>query len=71
MLEWANAYPEVAKALPAVKRERDKLPRQYIANVIHTIVGEPFEAWVSQKVTARNEKRAKEEGMIELDPEIA
>ena len=40
MLEWAAKQPEnIMEALPIVKREVDKLPRAYIANVIHTMPG--------------------------------
>ena len=42
MLEYAEMYPEVKRALPSGEKEIDKLPRQYIANIINTIVGEPF-----------------------------
>ena len=48
------------------------MPRQYIANVIHTIVGEPFAQWVKARVEARNLKVAEEGNlMIDMDPEIA
>ena len=39
MLFHAKATPEVALCLPAEDREIDKLPRQYIANVIFTVIG--------------------------------
>ena len=42
MLEYASMFPEALKALPTGYKETEKLPRQYIANVIHTIVGKPF-----------------------------
>ena len=58
-------------ALPEVDRETEKLPRSYIANVIHTIVGEPFAKWVSKRMDERNAKRTKEKDMIQMDPEIA
>ena len=60
------------KALPIAKKEIDKLPRQYLANVIYTLVGKPFDAWVEARIEARNQK-IKEKGQmqIELDPEIA
>jgi hypothetical protein len=35
-LDYAALYPEVMKCLPSVKKEREKLPRQYIINVIYT-----------------------------------
>ena len=43
-------YPEVMRALPVVMKEIRKLPRNYIANVIYTIVGDKFNEWVQQKV---------------------
>ena len=44
---------------------------RYIANVIYTIVGEAFATWVHRQVDARHKRVREEEGMIELDPEIA
>ena len=61
ILEYAADYPEVMRALPILERERLKLPRQYIANVIYTIIGEPFKAWVAQRVDERHEKRRQED----------
>ena len=43
-------------ALPEVKREVLKLPRQYLCNLVYTIAGQPFEEFVAQKVRARNTK---------------
>ena len=49
MLEWAASRPEqVMDAFPIVKRELDKLPRAYIANVIHTLTGAAFPKWVEK-----------------------
>ena len=43
-----------------------------MANVIYTLVGRPFEAWVNSKVEERNRKVKEEKNlMIEMDPEIA
>ena len=42
MLDYASIFPEVMEALPTVERERMKLPRPYMANLIYTLVGEPF-----------------------------
>ena len=59
-------------ALPLVKTEVDKLPRQYIANIICTLVGKAFEEWIDARVNARHEKRAEEGNLnIQMDPEIA
>ena len=72
LLAYASNYPEVMRALPVTQKEIRKLPRQYIGNIIHTIVGEPFKKWVHDRVEARNLKVAEEgDMMIELDPEIA
>ena len=49
MLAWAAKRPEkVMDALPVVKREVDKLPRAYIANIIFTLVEDPFVKWVEK-----------------------
>jgi len=48
----------VVMTLPLVQREIDRLPRDYIANIIHTIVGKPFQDWVNQKVEERHQKVA-------------
>ena len=71
MLEFAQDYDQVMAALPEDKRETMKFARSYLANVIYSIVGEPFATWVHNRVTIRNKKRLLEDSMIELDPEIA
>lgn len=71
-MKWAETRPEnVMKALPVVKRERDKLPRAYLANVIFTIAGEPFVKWIEKQVNERNAKLLREADMIEMDSQIA
>ena len=47
LLFYANMYPEVMNALPSGD-ELNKVPRQYIADIIYTMVGEPFHQWVDQ-----------------------
>ena len=42
--------------MPDRKQELEKLPRQYIINVIYTKVGEPFKKWVDARVGERHEK---------------
>ena len=56
---------------PTVLREREKLPRTYIANCIYTVVGEPFAQWVNQLVNERHARMVPEDDTIHLDPEIA
>jgi hypothetical protein len=66
-LSYAASKPAVMEALPSVLREREALPRGYLANVIYTLVGEPFKHWVEQRVNNRHNQRRQEEGMIEMD----
>lgn len=71
MLDYAQMFPEVLKAFPLRREETEKFPRQYIANVLHTLVGKPFRQWVDNKLEERNaELTEKKEMVIELDPEI-
>ena len=42
LLSYADMYPEVKRALPIMPKLIRKLPREYIGNVIYTIVGMPF-----------------------------
>ena len=71
ILQWASQFPQVAESLPIEPREVDKLLRQYVINVVYTLVGDPFRLWVDQVMTARNTKITQERNLgIELDPEI-
>ena len=48
------------------------MPRNYIANVIHTVVGDPFVQWTNIRIHERNSKVVKEKDLnINMDPEIA
>ena len=72
MLTFGFKYDPVQDALPIVEKEVLKLPRQYVANVIHTLVGQDFVSWVNEQVNTRHKKVADDRNMnIELDPEIA
>ena len=44
ILKWAKDHNngEALKALPLTEKETIKLPREYIGNVIYTIIGDPF-----------------------------
>jgi len=57
-MDFARHYDDVMAALPMVETELKKLPRQYIANIIYTLVGKPFDDWIDARVQARHEKRA-------------
>ena len=54
MLEFVGGIDAVMKALPDLERERLRLPREYIANVIYTLVGDKFKQWVTTRIEARN-----------------
>ena len=71
LLQYAEQFPEVRKALPEVQREIAKMPRAYICNIIYTFVGEPFAEFVAGKVRARNQKIQQDQDYIQMDPEIA
>ena len=72
MLEFAGAYRKVAETLPVEPREVEKLPRGYIANIINTLVGDPFQRWVETRIADRHQKVQLEQNMtVNLDPEIA
>jgi len=72
ILKFSESYQNVRLALPLLDREVNKLPRDYICNLVHTIVKEPFVEWVKSQIDARNQKIKEEQDMyIGLDPEIA
>lgn len=74
ILAYASGYEngKAMKALPIVEKEILKLPRAYIANVCHTIIGEPFQRWANKKIDERNEKVIKDKDMtINMDESIA
>ena len=72
MLEFAKPYVKVTEALPIEPREVEKLPREYITNIINTLVGDDFQKWVKCKIAERHQKLQQEMNMtVNLDPEIA
>ena len=71
ILAQLEAHPEVFEYLPDGKELR-KVPREWICNVIATIVGEPFVEWVSARIHERNAQLVEEKQLgIDMDPEIA
>ena len=47
------------------------MPRQYIANVVYTFIGDDFQAWMDVGIEARNQKVKDDRDMdIKMDPEI-
>ena len=71
ILDFAADHPQVFAYLP-VKKEMRKISRQYLGNVIYTVVGARFNDWVNDRVNERHQKfKEKKEMMIHMDPEIA
>ena len=55
ILAYAGDHEVVIQALP-IPRECHRLERSYLCNLIYSIVGEPFRAWVDGRVNLRNTK---------------
>jgi hypothetical protein len=71
IFEFAMNSPAIEAVLPPSK-EICKLCRSYLANVIYTVMGEPFQQWVTAQVNRRNQKVALEgNNVISMDPQIA
>ena len=61
----------VYKYLPSGNEMR-KVPKVWICNVLATVAGEPFIAWVSQQINQRNATVIQEKQLaIEMDEEVA
>ena len=66
-----NGCQHVYDFLPDVQ-EIHKIPKEWICNVIATIVKEPFVVWVKNVVEERNKAVSKKKGdLITLDPDVA
>ena len=60
------------KALPVEESEIGHLPRDYIASIILSIVGQPFSDWVDDRIAERNDQRKSDKNMdVALDPDLA
>ena len=71
MLAEAKNDPDLMNYLPD-EQEIHLLPRQWLANVIYTKLGQRFKDWVDHHIKARHEKFASKNNLlIEMDPEIA
>ena len=68
MLEFANDYREVFKFLPD-PIEIKKCPKQWLINVIFTVIKQPFANWVTDLIETRNHKIAVDKNLlIDMDP---
>jgi len=74
ILEFAEGFNGGAalRALPEDRKELLKLPRSYIANVIYTEAGEPFQDWANKIINDRNKKIVQSKDLtINMDPTLA
>ena len=64
-------YTEVLNYLPDA-RDQYRLPRQYVINLVYTLVGQPFAREVERRIEERNQTLAmKQDLLITMDSEIA
>ena len=71
LYEFIGQYPETFVYYP-IKQEIRKLPKQWIANVAYSVLGDDFSDWVKEQIEARNEHVAQKGNLfIELDPDVA
>ena len=53
-------------------REIHKISREWICNIIATVLGKKFTDWVKEQIENRNEEVTVKKGLeIELDPDVA
>ena len=65
-------HPNIFIYLPEREIELPKTPKQWIGNVISSMLGDRFNSWVQQQVNLRHDKVAdKKDLMIQMDPDIA
>ena len=68
---FCDDHPHVFQYLPD-QQEIHKVPKQWISNVINTVVKDTFALWVKQQVEIRNERvKSKKKMMIDMDPLLA
>ena len=52
-------------------KDLPKVPRQWLANVIYSVAGQPFADWVDEVIASRNSKiAANDKKHILMDPEV-
>ena len=54
-----------------IEKEIEKLPKQWLINVIYTIVGDQFAQWVKDRIEERNQRMLQDRGLvIEMDQDV-
>jgi len=70
--EFCQQHPNAIDSYLPIPRELHKISREWIYNVVATILGETFTDWVKDLIDDRNEDiRDKRKLDIELDPDVA
>ena len=71
ILKFIRSYDECTKFLPDEKEIR-KVPKQWLINMIYTLIRDPFSEWVKSLIDARNKKVTVAHNLlIDMDPEVA
>ena len=71
MLDKAGKYPGIEQYLTD-QRDINRLPRQFLINLLSTLLGSEFSDWVNAIVEARILKVATDRKMLlDLNPKIA
>ena len=64
-------HPQCFDFYPADRKEIDRLPKQWIANVAATVIGAPFRDWVKNRINERNQTMATTKNLfVQMDPDI-
>ena len=70
MWAFASEHEQLEEYLPDGK-DRDELPRAWLANVLNTVLGQAFGLWVREQIEARNAGlKAHSNVEVEMDEEI-
>ena len=68
---WIAQKPDCHPFFP-IWKEIAKLPKQWIVNVTHSVIGDPFKHWIRQAIEERNDKvTVKKDLNINFDPQLA
>ena len=68
--EFIAQHTQCLQYLP-IEQEWEKLPKQFLCNVINTAVENEFADWVKERIEERNAGIVKQKNLgINMDPEI-
>ena len=72
LVDWARGQQVPFLHYLPFEREICKLPKQWVVNVLYTVIGEAFRAFVKEKIEERNARVIVERDlMINVDQDIA